>query len=86
MLAYARKLKNFNFFSVSDARQVNLPRLYTLAKVLSVLSKNRLFGFSSTSIYQTSIVRTPFSLSQHTSMLAAGISLLAYKYRVYGVL
>ncbi len=44
--------------------------------VTSVLLKNRLFGFSSTSIYQTSIVCTPFSLNQHTSMLAAGTSLL----------
>ncbi len=29
MLAYARKLKNFNFFGASDARRVNSQRLYT---------------------------------------------------------
>ncbi len=31
------------------------------------------------------MVCTLFSLNQHTSMLAAGIRLLAYKHRVYGV-
>ncbi len=54
--------------------------------VASVLSKKRLFEFSSTSIYQTSIICTPFSMNQHTNMLAAGIRLLAYKHRVYRVL
>ncbi len=77
MQTYARTFKNFNFFGASDAGRVNSQRLYTLAKVLRVLSKNRLFEFSSTSIYQTSIVCTPFSLNQHTSMLAAGTRLLA---------
>ncbi len=36
VLAYARKLKIFNFFGASDARQVNLQHLYALAKVLRV--------------------------------------------------
>ncbi len=54
--------------------------------VASVLSENRLFEFSSSSIYQASIVYTPFTLNQRISRLAAGISLLAYKHRVYGVL
>ncbi len=88
----ARVLKNFNFFSASDARRMNLQLLYTLAKVLlvfckcyeyfisvaSVLSRNGLFEFSSTTIYQISIVCTPFSMNQHTNMLAVGICLLAY--------
>ncbi len=36
MLAYARKLKKFNFFGASDAKRVNSQRLYTLAKALRV--------------------------------------------------
>ncbi len=36
VLAYARKLKNFNFFGASDAKRVNSQRLYALAKVLRV--------------------------------------------------
>ncbi len=53
---------------------------------MSVLSKNRQFEFSSTSIYQTSIVCTSFRMNQHTNMLTGGIRLLAYKHRVYVVL
>ncbi len=92
MLAYARKLKIFNFFGA----RVYSQRLYTLVKVLrvsfqcceclisvvSVLSKNRQFEISTTSIYETGILCTLFSSNQHTSMLAAGIHLLAYKHRV----
>ncbi len=33
-LAYARKLKNFNFLGAGDARWENSQRLYTMAKVL----------------------------------------------------
>ncbi len=36
VLAYARKLKNFNFFGASDAGRVNSLHLYTLAEVLRV--------------------------------------------------
>ncbi len=36
VLAYTGKLKNFYFFGASDARWVNLQRLYTLAKMLRV--------------------------------------------------
>ncbi len=75
------------FFGASDAREVNLQHLYTLAKVLRVfyqcckcfisiarvLSKNRLFEFSFT-IYQTSIVCTPFNMNQHTSVLTVGLA------------
>ncbi len=93
VLAYERKLKNFNFFGATDAGRVNSQHLYPLAKVLRVsyqfcefLSKNRQFEISATSIYEASIVCTLFSLNQHTSVLAAGIRLLAYKHRVYGVL
>ncbi len=39
VLVFARKLKNVNFFGASDARRVNLQRLYTLAKVLRVFIK-----------------------------------------------
>ncbi len=41
-LTYARKWKNFNFFGASDARRVTLQGLYTLAKVLRVLSVLRM--------------------------------------------
>ncbi len=34
VLAYARKLKIFNFFGASEAMRINLQRLYTLTKVL----------------------------------------------------
>ncbi len=78
VLAYARKLKIFNFFGTSDARRVNSQSLYTLVKVLrvfisaaSVLSKNRQFEIFTTSIYETSIIRTLFSLNQHTSIQAS---------------
>ncbi len=83
MLSYAMRLKNFNFFGASDAERVNSQRLYTLVKVLRMfyqcyecIIRKQMFEFSSTSIYQTSIVCTLFSLYQHTNMLAAGISLL----------
>ncbi len=52
-----------------------------LISIASVLSKNRHLEISTTSIYETSIVCALFSLNQHTSMLAAGIRLLAYKHR-----
>ncbi len=59
--------------------------VYPTESVASVLSKNRLFEISTTGIYETSIICTLFSLNQHTSVLAVGIRLLAYKRRVYGV-
>ncbi len=93
MLLYTRKLKKLNFFDASDAERVNSQHFpsESAASVLlvlgvyisfrSVLLENRLFEFSS-----ASIVWIPFSLNQHTSMPAAGISLLAHKRRVYWVL
>ncbi len=41
MLAYARKLKNFNFFGASDARLVNSQCFYILAKVLRVFYQKK---------------------------------------------
>ncbi len=58
--------------------------VYLSVSVANVLSKNRLLEFFSTSIYQTSIVCIPFSLNQHTSLLAAGAHLLAKKRCVRG--
>ncbi len=59
------------------------------ASSLRTMRRNRVYEaleFSSTSIYQTSIVCIPFSLNQYTSMLTAGTCLLAQKHHVYRVL
>ncbi len=70
------------FISVASVSSV----LRMFYKCCECFIKKRLFGFSSTSIYQTSIVCTPFSMNRHINMLAVSIPILAYKHRVYGVL
>ncbi len=87
-----KKVEKFQLFGASDAGRVNSQRLYTLAKELRVFYqccdcyiKKQTFEFSSTSIYQTSIICTPFSLNQNTTMLAAGTHLLAHKHHGYAV-
>ncbi len=45
VLAYARKLKNFNFLGASDVGRVNSQRLYSLVKMLRMFQKTDCLNF-----------------------------------------